>query len=362
METYSIKEAAKCCGVSEQVVQAASILKKANPEKFREVWEGKISLNAALEAANLDPIPDPSTTNVGSSNQKPMLDKKPMQTEIEQATEVGEPIEVTTVMVTPELAKQLLEKNNHNRPVSESRVSYYARQIEDGDWKLNGESIIVAKDGTLLDGQHRLLAIIEAGIPIQALIVRNVDRETFATIDGGSVRSIADIYGIDGEEHPKTLAAAARYLDNLIAGRGAGTDRGRLAPEHARRVIKDHPGLKNSLWFVTLTRPRLRGVSEALLVALHYLFAQKSVIGADLFIDQIIKGVSLKEKNPAYLFRQFVINSQLARKKLPASLASTKLIKAWNEWGAGRSLTKLKTNGAEGVETIKRPKVELPWS
>ena len=288
--------------------------------------------------------------------------EKPMQTEIEQATEAGEPIEVTTVMVTPELARQLLEKNNHNRPVSEKRVNYYARQIEDGDWKLNGESIIVARDGTLLDGQHRLLAIMLAGVPIQALVVRNVDRKAFATIDGGSVRTIADIYGIDGEEHPKTLATAARFLDNLLAGRGAGTDRGRLAPEYARRIIKSHPGLKNSLWFVTLIRPRLQRVSEALLVALHYLFAQKNVIGADQFIEQVIKGVSLKETNPAYLFRQFIINSYQDKKKLPANLVATKLIKAWNEWGAGRSLKQLKANGVWDVQAIKRPKIELPWS
>jgi hypothetical protein len=288
--------------------------------------------------------------------------EKPMQTEFEQATEPGESIEVTTVMVTPELARQLLEKNNHNRPVSEKRVNYYARQIEDGDWKLNGESIIVARDGTLLDGQHRLLAIMLAGVPIQALVVRNVDRKAFATIDGGSVRTIADIYGIDGEEHPKTLATAARFLDNLLAGRGAGTDRGRLAPEYARRIIKSHPGLKNSLWFVTLIRPRLQRVSEALLVALHYLFAQKNVIGADQFIEQVIKGVSLKETNPAYLFRQFIINSHQDKKKLPANLVATKLIKAWNEWGAGRSLKQLKANGVWDVQAIKRPKVELPWS
>jgi len=291
-----------------------------------------------------------------------MLDKKPMQTEIEQATEVGEPIEVTTVMVTPELAKQLLEKNNHNRPISEKRVNYYARQIEGGDWKLNGESIIVAKDGSLLDGQHRLLAIIEAGVPIQALIVRNVDREAFATIDGGSVRTIADIYSIEGEEHPKTLAAAARYLDNLIAGRGAKSDRGRLAPEHARRIIRDHPGLRSSVWFVTLIRPRFRGVSESLLVALHYLFAQKNVIGADSFIEQVIRGTSLRETNPAYLFRQFILNGQQDRRKLPLTLIATKLIKAWNEWGAGRSLTQLRVNGTEDSQIIKRPKVELPWS
>jgi len=38
------------------------------------------------------------------------------------------------------------------------------------------------------------------------------------------------------------------------------------------------------------------------------------------------------------------------------------LIKAWNEWGAGRSLKQLKANGVWDVQTIKRPKVELPWS
>jgi hypothetical protein len=71
------------------------------------------------------------------------------------------------MMVTPELAKQWLEANTHNRPLSEELVIAYMVDMLDGRWQYNGDAIRFDHTGRLIDGQHRLHACIEAGVPFE---------------------------------------------------------------------------------------------------------------------------------------------------------------------------------------------------
>lgn len=63
--------------------------------------------------------------------------------------------------ITPELAADLLSRNMKNRPVSQQRVRKYMAAMVAGKWLLNGEAIKISIDGRLIDGQHRLKAIIQ---------------------------------------------------------------------------------------------------------------------------------------------------------------------------------------------------------
>jgi len=105
--------------------------------------------------------------------------------------------------ITPEMAKEILE-NNHadQRKIKESRVRKYAEEIAIGAWIINGETIVISENGRLLDGQHRVLAVIRANEPIRTLLVENVPEQqngydTFATINTEN-RSNADALYIAG--------------------------------------------------------------------------------------------------------------------------------------------------------------------
>jgi hypothetical protein len=96
------------------------------------------------------------------------------------------------VKITPTMASKWLEKNiEHNRRVSVPKVQGYARNILENDWKLTGDSIKFSKDGKLIDGQHRLLAIVEAGAPMTSLVIENVEPEAIGVLDTGQTRSAA---------------------------------------------------------------------------------------------------------------------------------------------------------------------------
>jgi len=119
--------------------------------------------------------------------------------EIRQRQQINAKVE----LITPEMAKAMLEQNHeHQRPVKRKRVENYIADMKNNTWVLNGETIVVADDGSILDGQHRLMAVAEAGIPISMLVVRGVEKEvdgidTFSTINSEN-RSHKDVLYIAG--------------------------------------------------------------------------------------------------------------------------------------------------------------------
>lgn len=120
------------------------------------------------------------------------------------------PSQPELVTVTPDLAVSLLEHNTYNRPLSNVHVQRIARQIIDGKWKFNGETIKVAQNGDVLDGQHRLWAVIESKKSIKTLIVYGIERDAFATIDTvRRLRSGSDTLALNGVSRYRNIISSA---------------------------------------------------------------------------------------------------------------------------------------------------------
>ena len=116
-------------------------------------------------------------------------------------------------IITPEFAEKLLEKNTSNRNLRRDHVATLARDMIEGAWRLNNDAICIANDGALLNGQHRLNAIIKAGKPIKMLVAEGFAPETYKVLDGGAKRSVADQMNITNE-----LAATVRLAFNFYLG------------------------------------------------------------------------------------------------------------------------------------------------
>lgn len=124
--------------------------------------------------------------------------------------------------ITPVLAEEYLRHNIKNRQLRKNLVSFYAEQMKKGQWMLNGEAIIFNEQGTLVDGQHRLAAVIEANKGIDMLVVRNADKDSFATIDSGVSRKVQDTFYVKGIPSASGVSAIiGRYL-RLVAGLSIG--------------------------------------------------------------------------------------------------------------------------------------------
>lgn len=93
---------------------------------------------------------------------------------------------ITKVRITPEMASDLLEKNHYNRPLNRVKVFRMVNDIISGNFEITHQPIGIDEDGQLVDGQHRLTAIVESGMPVDMFVAYNAPRST--KIDIGLAR------------------------------------------------------------------------------------------------------------------------------------------------------------------------------
>jgi hypothetical protein len=91
----------------------------------------------------------------------------------------------TIVKITPEIAADWLENRNlgKNRKLSLRTAGRYAKAMSDGRWMVTHQGIAFDSDGFLIDGQHRLRAVVLAGMSVEMFVAVGFDSGTFAILD-----------------------------------------------------------------------------------------------------------------------------------------------------------------------------------
>lgn len=100
-------------------------------------------------------------------------------------------------IITPEMATEMLKCNKSNRNLRKFKVLQYAHDMQNGKWNLTGQGITFGKDGSLLDGQHRLHAIKFSKVSVPMLVV--YDADVVGTYDCGLTRSTVDQFKLMNE-------------------------------------------------------------------------------------------------------------------------------------------------------------------
>jgi len=91
--------------------------------------------------------------------------------------------DVYIVDVTPEMAAQWLAAGRFNRRVNHAAVASYERQINAGLWRCSHQGIAFTREGVLIDGQHRLLAVVRTGKTVRMTVFTDEPLENFQFID-----------------------------------------------------------------------------------------------------------------------------------------------------------------------------------
>lgn len=186
--------------------------------------------------------------------------------------------------ITPERAHKLLSDNKKpNRLVTQRSVKMYARAMIEGRWVLNGETIQIDTEGDLANGQHRLLACIEAECAFTTWVVYNVPPKARLTIDDGLPRKAHQfIATADGMRNAKSIVAAVRLIVVIRAGMArTGVV---LATDEIHAFLEQEPGVARSVSFVYVAK---HVIASGLGGALHYLFAERSQEESDKFFTDL---------------------------------------------------------------------------
>lgn len=117
--------------------------------------------------------------------------------------------------VDPETAKAVLEGNTLNRDIGPLLVKRMAADMMTGKWLTNGDSIKFDRRGKLVDGQHRLTAVVESGQTLETFVCGGLDPAIFATLDVGKKRTLKDAMKISGVKNYELIAPATVWLVRL---------------------------------------------------------------------------------------------------------------------------------------------------
>ena len=129
--------------------------------------------------------------------------------------------------ITPEFAKELMRLNVSNRPLNQKTVNWYARQMKNNQWTVSGQTISISDKNTLIDGQHRLAAVILSGKTIQFNVAYNVPFESFVNYDSLRTRGVLDVFAIENvANYNRVSSIISKYnalCNNSISSAGFGT-------------------------------------------------------------------------------------------------------------------------------------------
>jgi hypothetical protein len=257
-------------------------------------------------------------------------------------------MKVKLIKITPEWAAELLQRNTRNRPINMKHVDRLAKEILGGRWKVNGDTICL-NDERIIDGQHRLHAIVQANVTVETLVAFDVPSDVFDTKDVGKRRSAGDTFSVAGEQNACRLAASLIMIDKYMTGRVESSVA--YSNTEMEVLLLKYPEARSSIQS-TLGKKGL--ITPSVLDACHYLFSRKDPVLADEFVEKVLKGAGLEEGTPWYVLRERLVNNSLSKAKLSKAYLMAICIKAWNHVRAGTKVRYLKF-GQEGQNTEAFP-------
>jgi len=170
-------------------------------------------------------------------------------------------MQTETAYISPEHAKLLLTNNKVNRKVSRSTVTAYASDMLSGSWRLTHQGLMLGKDDCVIDGQHRLLAVVQTGVgqwflvsrdpslvgPKDLPVDRNYKRDAHFILDihpmlsAASSQAVQHGYGVGAvsvAQIGRAAAILAPHFEQLMGGCYASRRGVSTAPVHLAGAVR----------------------------------------------------------------------------------------------------------------------------
>lgn len=264
--------------------------------------------------------------------------------------------------VSPDTAAAWLRANTANRRLRPSTVARYARDMRMGAWLINHQGIAFREDGVLLDGQHRLQAVVDSGVTITFLVTRGwparIDEAgastTLDTVDTGAGRSIADLLELQhGQENPRIVTSTARLVAEIVCWpRYERVRKSALSIATVLLLLKQMP---KSFQWVAHKQPKIPSMRQASIMAvLALIHAHQPAVASDI-LGTLVTGAGLSHDSPLLHLRNWLMvpENQHGMAKLNVAITAATMI---FEYLDGKTATEV---SAQGV-ALRRLTESLP--
>ena len=125
---------------------------------------------------------------------------------------------VEYVVTTKEIVDRLLDGNLRNRKLNAGHMKKLSIDIRNGRYVFNGQPVIRDADGYLRDGQHRLIAIKEAGYPALPILLVTLKGDqshielAYDRMDVNKTRTYSQRLEHKGLDYARTVAALRKKI------------------------------------------------------------------------------------------------------------------------------------------------------
>ncbi|MEV3875234.1 hypothetical protein [Streptomyces sp. NPDC049906] len=259
------------------------------------------------------------------------------------------------VTITPELAEDLLSRTAVNRRLDMGVVDFLAETIRRGEWQLTHQGIALdgpLESGSLVDGQHRLYAIIKADTAVRIFVFEGLSRSAFSVLDTGKRRSGADALSQTGEKYVTLFSSTIRHVilfktvpelpwsgirarvtnDRTLKEYNANTERYRDSIAVGRNLSKQiftTPTAAAAGYFLTTEAAPFAPVEE--------------------WIDGLVSGANLKAGDPRLALLKVPRDPRRrgTKKRFDSKEQMAIYIKAWNSWVENEAVVNLRLKKGE---------------
>jgi hypothetical protein len=252
------------------------------------------------------------------------------------------------------------ESAGTNRPVSHRIINNYALDMLAGRWQHHHQGIGFDTDGNLIDGQQRLMALVQAAtdgaldgdtkvepqpkLKVKFQVTYGLEPQVFTVVDRVRVRSNDQILAMAGYHNSITIAAVARILYLYLHYDYRLWRRVRVTPEDILNLIKE----TNLEEYMPMgAKLKVAGIIPSAAIVAYYICHKAFPDGPhEEFIEGLVSGVGLYSDDPRWALRNFLTKSIRHKHRRNSYTHIAVYIKAWNEYvmGARRTVISFRKN------------------
>lgn len=259
-------------------------------------------------------------------------------------------IEAVIETIDKEKALRLLQVNEKNRNISKVRRDYLADLMVNGYWKLNGESILIQVapngDQSLIDGQHRLSAVVSSDTKIDFLVtyIYSEDPSLIASLGQCKARTLADVLKMNNAEKPgsasATITKITQYENNRLsfgASVKVNNEEGLIFYNQNKELLDEAVSLGYSASLQRICIPSTMSMAYFVCAGIHHEMAYE-------FYNRLKNMENFNRFDPVgalYSGLQGMVDADMKR-RTKEQKQYVYIVKAWNAYRKGKPLNTLR--------------------